>query len=83
MTIGDDKDYIKVLLYSYYATITGWGVLLTNHKHLHLADVQVPAKQDHIMAVAFTIKHFRGMGGLSFEGKAKELKFPIFKPLNP
>ena len=28
MTIRDNKDYIRVLLYSYYATITGWGVLL-------------------------------------------------------
>ena len=24
-TIRDNRDYIKVLLYSYYATITGWG----------------------------------------------------------
>ena len=24
----DNKDYIRVLLYSYYTTITGWGVLL-------------------------------------------------------
>ena len=23
-----DKDFIRVLLYSYYSTITGWGVLL-------------------------------------------------------
>ena len=28
VTIRDNKDYIKVLLYSYYTTITGWGVLL-------------------------------------------------------
>ena len=28
MTIGDNRDYISVLLYSYYTTITGWGVLL-------------------------------------------------------
>ena len=28
MTIMDNKDYIRVLLYSYYNTITGWGVLL-------------------------------------------------------
>ena len=28
VTIRDNKDYIRVLLYSYYATITGWGVLL-------------------------------------------------------
>ena len=28
MTIGDNRDYIRVLLYSYYTTITGWGVLL-------------------------------------------------------
>ena len=24
----DDKDYVRVLLYSYYTTITGWLVLL-------------------------------------------------------
>ena len=27
MTIGDNRDYIRVLLYSYCTTITGWGVL--------------------------------------------------------
>ena len=30
MTIGDSKNSIRVLLYSYYTTITGWGVFL-NH----------------------------------------------------
>ena len=29
MAIRDNRDYIRVLLYSYYATVTGWGVLLT------------------------------------------------------
>ena len=24
MIIGDNRDYIRVLLYSYYTTITGW-----------------------------------------------------------
>ena len=28
VTIGDNRDYIRILLYSYYTTITGWGVLL-------------------------------------------------------
>ena len=28
VTIMDNKDYIRVLLYSYYTTITRWGVLL-------------------------------------------------------
>ena len=28
VTIRDNKDYIRVLLYSYYTTITGWGLLL-------------------------------------------------------
>ena len=28
VTIRDNKGHIRVLLYSYYATITGWGVLL-------------------------------------------------------
>ena len=31
MTIMDNRDYIRVLLYSYYTTITGWGVLLRDH----------------------------------------------------
>ena len=26
--IRDNKDYIRVLVYSHYTTITGWGVLL-------------------------------------------------------
>ena len=28
VTIGDNRDYIRLLLYSYYTTITGWGFLL-------------------------------------------------------
>ena len=28
MIIGDNRYHIRVLLYSYYTTITGWGVLL-------------------------------------------------------
>ena len=28
MTIRDNRDNIRVLYYSYYTTITGWGVLL-------------------------------------------------------
>ena len=28
VTIRENKDYIRVLFYSYYTTITGWGVLL-------------------------------------------------------
>ena len=33
VTIGHNRDYIRVLLYSYYTTITGWGVLLTCMHH--------------------------------------------------
>ena len=29
VTMGGNRDYIRVLLYSYYTTNTGWGVLLT------------------------------------------------------
>ena len=29
VTVRDDKDYIRVLVYSYHTTITGWGVLLS------------------------------------------------------
>ena len=28
VTIMDNRDYIRVLLYSYFTAITGWGVLL-------------------------------------------------------
>ena len=28
VTIRDNKEYIRVPLYSYYTTIKGWGVLL-------------------------------------------------------
>ena len=28
VTIMDNRDYIRFLLYSYYTTITGWEVLL-------------------------------------------------------
>ena len=30
MTIRNNNNYIRVLLYSYYTTVTGWGVLLTS-----------------------------------------------------
>ena len=30
VTIRDIKDYIRVLIYSYYTTITGWGVLVSS-----------------------------------------------------
>ena len=33
----DNKDYIRVLLYSYYTTITGWGVLLMYPETAHKA----------------------------------------------
>ena len=32
--IRGNKDYIRVLLYSYCTTITGWGVLLIYMQHL-------------------------------------------------
>ena len=30
VSIRDNKDHIRVVLYSYYTTIAGWGVLLRN-----------------------------------------------------
>ena len=39
---SNDEDYIRVLLYSYYTTITGWGVLLHYSyyytRHLNVAE---------------------------------------------
>ena len=34
VTITDNKDYTRVLLYSYYTTITGCGVLLSKNKYM-------------------------------------------------
>ena len=31
VAIRDSEDYTKVVLYSHYTTITGWGVLLTKN----------------------------------------------------
>ena len=28
VTIRENRDHVRVLLYAYYTTITGWGVLL-------------------------------------------------------
>ena len=38
VTIKDNKEYIRVLLDSYYTTITGWGVLLTYNPYKTLYD---------------------------------------------
>ena len=35
VTIRDNRDYIRVLLYSYYTTVTGWGVLLTYRSDIY------------------------------------------------
>ena len=44
VTIRDIKDYIRVLLYSYYTTITGWGVLLRNTVGFHLQKLDLKPK---------------------------------------
>ena len=31
VSIRDNRDYIRVLLYSHYTTFTGWGILLKYH----------------------------------------------------
>ena len=41
----DNKDYIRILLYSYYTTITGWGVFLMQTPkmiHARAAKLRVP-----------------------------------------
>ena len=35
VTTRDNKDYVRVLFYSHYTTITGWGVLL-----MYMSDYQ-------------------------------------------
>ena len=43
MTIRDSSNHIRVLLYSYYTTITGWGVLL----NYHIRTPAVPTSSEH------------------------------------
>ena len=43
VTMRDNRDYIRVLLYSYYTTITGWGVLL-RHAHYLKSEKHPPAR---------------------------------------
>ena len=40
VTIIDNKDYVRVLLYSYYTTIAGWGVLL-----IYMGDIGIMEKK--------------------------------------
>ena len=40
VTIRDNRDSIRVLLYSYYTTITGWGVLLKSNVYKNLEVTQ-------------------------------------------
>ena len=42
MTIRDNRDYIRVLLYPHYTTITGRGVLLA-----HSVNTGGPARSSH------------------------------------
>ena len=36
----DNRDYVRVLLYSYYTTITGWGVLLRSKVRARSQEVE-------------------------------------------
>ena len=36
VTIGATRDHIKVLLYSFYTTVTGWGVLTSSYLNSRL-----------------------------------------------
>ena len=38
VTIKDKEDYIRVLLFSYYTTITGWRGVLLRHKANDMRD---------------------------------------------
>ena len=39
VAIGDNRDYLRVLLYSYYTTITGRGVLLNDTTNNESKDI--------------------------------------------
>ena len=42
VTIMDNRDYGRVLLYSYYTTITGWGVLLRQTRRYGWPEARLP-----------------------------------------
>ena len=42
MTIGEIRDYVRVLLHSYYTTITGWGVLRSDVEYVGICHPHPP-----------------------------------------
>ena len=61
VTIGDNRDYIRVLVYSYYTTITGWGVLLTDITLPSVASGKTPGRtvRKEVSMRKLTTKQFR------------------------
>ena len=50
VTIGDNKDYTRVLLYSYCTTITGWGVFCVV---AHMVQDEFPKASSSLTAQLF------------------------------
>ena len=62
VTIRDNKDYIRVLFYSYYTTITGWGALLTYSYYSCFkiySDRSFRAKEANVVLVCVGRREFR------------------------
>ena len=56
MTIGDNKDYIRVRLYSYYTTITGWGVFLRNSTNNHSrSNTKIHTNNTKVLAIVLIL----------------------------
>ena len=65
VTIRDNRDYIRVLLYSYYTTITGWGVLLRYATFHHRGGPQYRPPNTIILLIATPQKGPLVQGSLS------------------
>ena len=63
MTIRDNRDYIRVLLNSYYTTMTGWGVLLNDNDSSNNINANSNNSINNDHNVALLILTMRGTGG--------------------
>ena len=64
VTIRDNKDYIRVLLYSSYTTITGWGLLLIDGVHIGVHYVTICTCETLIRILSILWEGFVGLFAL-------------------
>ena len=70
MTIRTSKGEIRVLLYSYYTTITGWGVLLVHEFGILDPEGRGSRSEAGVQFLGVTVKVRFAVWGLGFRVQA-------------